>query len=176
MVLTHSDRCKRGASFIEGKMRKHSDHETESDEANNMSWLMMLKCGKYIALLVVLLTKWQKRTKVPSECQSREKRGKACPRRCTVKRLHRRDMSLIQKWWSFLRALRCNGDENKVSYLSMNRRNVRNKNDRSSLHTPSAASVHVSSTFFDAFFRHDEITEVVTIRQAGWHEKFCRSR
>lgn len=39
MVLTHSDRCKRGASLIEREMRKHSDHETESDEANDMSCL-----------------------------------------------------------------------------------------------------------------------------------------
>lgn len=50
-----------------------------------MSWLTMLKCGKDIALLVALLRKWQKRTRVPSECQSREKRGKARPRRCTVR-------------------------------------------------------------------------------------------
>lgn len=66
-------------------MRKHSDHKKESDEANNMSWLTMLKCKKDIALLVALLRKWQKRTRVPSECQSREKRGKARPRRCTVR-------------------------------------------------------------------------------------------
>ena len=71
--------------FIESKMRKHSDHKNESDEANNMSWLTMLKCGKDIALLVALLRKWQKRTRRPSECQSREKRGKARPRRCTVR-------------------------------------------------------------------------------------------
>ena len=61
MVLTHSDRCKRGASLIEGEMRKHSDHETESDEANDMSWPTMLKCVKYVALLVALLTKLAKR-------------------------------------------------------------------------------------------------------------------